>query len=222
MKRLATSLLVTMLLLPGIPARAQTTLAISGGMNVASMDFAGETEFVPDFQSVNRASIGLAVTFPVFARLGLRLGGNYSQKGGLAEVSMGGLTGESFLDSDYLELTALARVRVPTAGDRVAVNLLAGPALALETSCELGATAVDRTGSTSEYNETCDDADFDRLRHDLGLAAGGELEIGLAEKLGLSIGVLYTHGVLDIDTVDDASLKHRALTLRAGLVYSFR
>ena len=57
---------------------------------------------------------------------------------------------------------------------------------------------------------------------DLGLAGGIRVEIGLSEQVGLSVGALYTHGLLNLDDSGqgDLSLKNRALSLRAGLAYS--
>ena len=49
---------------------------------------------------------------------------------------------------------------------------------------------------------------------------GGGFEIKVLDTLGMSFDVLYTYGLLDLDLSDSASMKQRALTLRAGLVYS--
>jgi len=50
------------------------------------------------------------------------------------------------------------------------------------------------------------------------VAAGGGLELWLADRLGISLGALYTHGLQDIDTSND-SLRRRTLALRGGFVY---
>ena len=76
-------------------------------------------------------------------------------------------------------------------------------------------------GTDLELGEDCDDGDvLDRSNFDLGLAGGGGIEIGLSDALGVSLGVLYTFGFLDIDKDAGDSLKHRVLSLRIGLVYS--
>ena len=76
-------------------------------------------------------------------------------------------------------------------------------------------------GTDFEINEGCDDGDvIDRSNFDLGLAGGGGIEIGLSDALGVSLGVLYTFGLLDLDEHDRDSLKHRVLSVRVGLVYS--
>ena len=60
MKRLETPLLATiLLLLSGTPAFGQVSLAVTGGVNIASMDISTDDDFVLDLQSVTRLSIRL-------------------------------------------------------------------------------------------------------------------------------------------------------------------
>ena len=222
MKRFATPLLTTFLLLLTVtPAFSQVSLAVTGGVNIASLDISTDSDFVPDIQSVTRLSIGLAANIPASESWGLQLGGSYSQKGGRFEISEQGVSAESRVETDYLEFTVLGRARFPVSGDRVSAHLLAGPALALESSCQLTAKATGLDAGTFEFTEDCDGATgLDRSTYDLGLAGGGGLEIKLLDTLGMSFGLLYTYGLLDLDKSDSDSLKQRALSLRAGLVYS--
>ena len=64
--------------------------------------------------------------------------------------------------------------------------------------------------------------DLDRPAFDFGLVGGGGLEIGLTRELGLNFGALYNYGLTDLDKADESSVKHRVLTLRAGLSCSMR
>ena len=221
MKRLATPLLTTtLLLLTGTPALGQVSITVTGGVSIASLDISTDSDFAPDLKSVTRLSIGLAANIPASDGWGLQLGGSYSQKGGRFEISEQGVNAESRVETDYLEFTVLGRAQFPVSGDRVSAHLLAGPALALESSCQLTAKATGPGGSTFEFAEDCDgDIGLDRSTYDFGLAGGGGLEIKLADTLGMSFGLLYTHGLLDLDKSDRDSMKQRALSLRAGLVY---
>lgn len=117
-------------------------------------------------------------------------------------------------------MTALGRLDIPLYGDRLGIHLLAGPAFAYETSCDatISTMVEDRAVSNSA---ACGD-DFDRPAYDFGLAGGGGLEIGLTRDLGLDLGALYNYGLTDLDNADNATVKHRVLTLRAGLSYSIR
>ncbi|MDE2676294.1 MAG: hypothetical protein OXI76_00150 [Gemmatimonadota bacterium] len=53
------------LLLTPAPTDAQTKLGVTGGLNLASVNFSSESAFVPDFESVTRLSLGLSATIPV-------------------------------------------------------------------------------------------------------------------------------------------------------------
>ena len=109
MKRVATALLATApLLLPATPARAQATFALTGGINHASI---AVTEGGRDLvnRSVSRASIGLAAGIPISERLGLHLGGSYSQKGASVRQTGGIPSYDAMMCIDYIELSALAK-----------------------------------------------------------------------------------------------------------------
>ncbi|MCY4573510.1 MAG: porin family protein [Gemmatimonadetes bacterium] len=206
-------------LLTPAPTAAQTKLGITGGLNLASVDISSESGLVPDFESVTRLSLGLSATIPISETWGLQLAGGYSQKGAMSSFTEDGANVESTLKMDYIELAALGMVHLPVSGERVSAHLLAGPALALETSCGISAQAS-FMGSDLEISEDCDDSGPDRSNFDVGLAGGGGIEIGLSDALGVSLDALYTFGFLDMDKADDDSLKHRVLSLRVGLVYS--
>ena len=128
----------------------------------------------------------------------------------LASTSRGGL------GSDYLELSLLGTARVFGAGDGLALHLLAGPVVATRTSCQTD-FKVTFAGETEDETEDCAD---DTSSGDFGVAGGGALEIGLSDRLGLSLSAIYSWGLREIflDSDDDTA-KHRILSVRAGLVF---
>ena len=223
MKHLATPILATTLLLLTVtPAFSQVSLAVTGGVNIATLKVDTEFGAPPGAEkSVKRLSIGLAANIAASESWGLQLGGSYSQKGGRFDVSEQGVSAEARVETDYLEFTVFGRVQFPMSGDRISAHLLAGPALALESSCHFIGKATGPDGTAFEFSGDCDeDTGLETPTFDLGLAGGGGLAIKLHDTLGMSFGLLYTYGLLDLDTSDSASIKQRALTLRAGLVYS--
>ncbi len=221
MRRLLLPLIAApFLLLTPASTVAQIKLGVTGGLNLASVDVSSESAFVPDFESVTRLSLGLSATIPLSETWGLQLAGGYSQRGTMYTFTEDGADIEATLKMDYIELAALGMVHLPVSGERVSAHLLAGPALALESSCRWSSKAT-FMGTDLEINEDCDDGDaIDRSNFDVGLAGGGGIEIGLSDALGVSAGVLYTFGLLDMDKDDGDSLKHRVLSVRVGLVYS--
>ena len=213
-------LAVPFLLLAAAPVAGQTRLGVTGGLNLASVDVSTGDIFVPDFESVARISIGGLVTVPISGNLGFQLAGSYSQKGGKWDVSAPDLSANVTLKTDYFEVAGLGRVRLPLSGDRISAHLLAGPALALEISCEAIGEATFE-GTRVNTTQDCDEEGaLERSKFDMALAGGGGIEFGLSDSLGLSFDALYTLGLLDIDKAERDSLKHRVLTLRVGLIYT--
>ena len=215
MKRFPIQLLAgALLLLHGSPVAAQNTFSVLGGVNIASLDVSAR-DIIEDTVALRRMSVGVALSVPVGGGLGLQFGASMAQKGGSLLVRDTVAGGESHIRANYFELTALARVGVPLLGSFVSAHLLGGPALGIETSCDV-VLFEDRDGGDAEEPSDCND---DRDTNDYGLAAGGGVEIWLSERLGISLGVLYTRGLADIAIGED-SARNRTLTLRGGLVLS--
>ena len=85
-----------------IPIFGQTTLAIRGGMNRATMSGSNGNEEVDARTGIK---VGASATIPMQERFSLQLGGNYVQKGG-----RGPLEGDDLslsLNLDYIELSGL-------------------------------------------------------------------------------------------------------------------
>lgn len=240
MKRFPTRLLPTLLAaafltLGATSVRAQATLSLTGGVNLTSLDADTNGALAPDFESLTRMSIGLAATIPVSDRFELQLGGRYAQKGGRLDVlglmeMMGDMLGgfeeappgtslNADFEMDYLELSVLARVRFPLSGDRVSGHLLAGPALGLQSSCEGIVNVSGLDEPAFNVSSDCDDADFGFRKIDVGLAGGAGIDIGLTDSVDAHVGLLYTLGLSNVSEDDGGSLKHRALTIRTGLVF---
>ena len=121
--------------------RARDVVKTSVFTRPRKRDSSSSDPLVPNLQSVSRMSIGLAATIPISERVGIQLGGAYSQKGGSLEVQEDGATIASDIEFDYIELTVLARVGLPLSGDRVSAHLLVGPALAFQSSCQVAISA---------------------------------------------------------------------------------
>ena len=216
------SLMVLLFLGLGTPVSAQTTVSVMAGLNRASLDVDPDDGVRTSlYRPVNRMSFGLTATLPVSGRLAIQLGWTFSQKGARLDVERmleleerkGVLIVDGRADMSYLELALLARMGFPLSGERASGHLLAGPVLASLRSCRW-------QDITFGNSYRCDRMAFDPKKYDVGVAGGGEIEIGLTDTLDASVGLLYTLGLLDI-TKYDAPLKrkNRALILRAGLSF---
>ncbi len=185
-------------------AVAQNSLTVAGGLNLASVTM--ETE---GLKSATRLAIGASLAIPMSDRIGLHLGGAYSQKG----FAFDAFGAKATTAIDYLELTALWGIPLAL-GERASVHLVAGPALAFKVSCGVSASFMGE-----EVSQDCGDDGPKSM--DLGLAGGARLEIGLSGKMGLSVGALYNLGLTNMDDGgDEVSIKSRVLAVQAGIVYS--
>ena len=185
----------------GVPASGQITLTVTGGLNTASVSVSDGNEAI---ESVTRMAAGLSAGFPVSEGWRVQLGATYSQKGfGIGVVEVG---------INYIEFTGLLDRPLPL-GDRASLHLVAGPALGIRMSCK-------ETVSV-QGEERSEDCDVTGLRaFDFGVAGGAEAEIGLSDRLALSVGASYNFGLLDVsDGESDEFLKNRTLTLRVGVVF---
>lgn len=218
MKRLPTSLLAgALLLIPGQSASGQTSFSLLGGVNIASLQVSAR-DIIEDTVALRRMSVGFALAVPVGGGLGLQLGASMAQKGGSVLVRDSAAGRESHLRANYFEVMALGRLGIPLLGSFVSAHLLAGPALGIETSCDI-VVFYDRGGVDVEEASDCAE---DRDRNDYGVAGGGGVEIWLSPRLGISLGVLYTRGLADLDATEEGAMdRTRTLTLRGGLVLSF-
>ena len=219
--------------LPGTPLHAQTTLSFMAGLNRTSLDVDTDEAFSPDFKSLTRMSVGLAVTVPVSDRFGIQLGGRYAQKGGRLDVigvleTIGGTMGDfedmpagtsvnADIGMDYFELSVLARVGVPLSGDRVSGHLLAGPALGRQSSCSGSVSFRGPDAPGIDVSEDCDEFDIDSRKSDFGLVGGAGIDIRLTDSIDAQLGVLHTFGLSDISEEEGETTRHRALTIQAGL-----
>ena len=236
MRQLPTILLPTLLtalsFMPGATSvRAQTTLSLTGGVNLTSMDHDADGALALDFESLTGMSVGLAAAIPVTDQFGVRLGGRYVQKGGRLDVlgimmdDMFGGFGEmppgTSMDADiemnYVELSVLAGVRFPLSGDRVSGHLLAGPTLGLQSSCQMGLHISGLDEPAVNVSSDCDEAGLDSREIDVGLAGGAGIDIGLTDSIDVHLGLLYTLGLSNVIDEGNETTKHRALTIRAGL-----
>lgn len=194
------------LLLLAVPATAQTTLGLKGGVGFAavSIEEAGVEE-----ESVARLVAGLELGVPVSGMFSLRVGGAYAQKGGRGVIGSDEIT----LNIDYIQLDAMARLAM--SNDRgISFGVMAGPWIGFRLSCDVGVG-----GPGFNLSVPCDDSDFARFdikTLDAGLAFGGGVEVPLAGSLRLGLDAIYSLGLAAVDEDDSRT---RFLTLQAGVTH---
>lgn len=244
MRRVAPVFLAFLVPLAPSSASAQTTLSLTGGINFTSL--ATETGLAANYDAATRLFAGVAATVPVRGSFQVRVGAAFSQKGNFYALdqivpddpnypTFGTL--EPYLDLNlkmgYLEITALGSLASPVSGGPVTVHVLAGPAIAFLASCKAARTDYEDGEPGPSTTVSCpDEAQIAAL--DFGLAGGAGMNVGLTDRMGVTAGVLYTHGLRDsgdvwvgsdpgsINRTRDLSALHRTLNFNFGLTYSIR
>ena len=143
-------------------------------------------------------AFGVSFRFPVSDNWGMQVGGARSVKGYWREgdpMSAPPSPYPCFIGGGlvlrFFELTVLSDRRIEL-GDRIRLHLLAGPFLGL----------------------SADRSDDPRVQpFDFGVAGGVQLDVGLSGNVGIVVGALHTHGLINTHTGDQT----RTLTLRGGL-----
>lgn len=207
------------------PAPAQTTLSLTGGINLTSV--APETGLGPNYFPAKRPFTGVAVAVPVAGPLQLRLGAAFSQKGNSyfldwllfddpdrPHVARSAPALDHALKMGYLEFTVLGSLASRVSGSPVTVHLLAGPAIGFLASCKATWTKYDKDGQPFETRTaSCPDrprvsyepdeqlGDGEGNRLDFGLAAGTGLNVELTDRIGVTAEIVYTHGLTDAGDV---------------------
>ena len=200
MKRSHIFFLVGAFLLAGQSASAQTTLSVHGGLNVSVLSNEVEDSVLPtNYRRISQPTFGLAATWqlspPERTSFGIQLNASYSPRGGDLEGS--GIN----VRMKYLELAALADVRIPLILEPVALHLLVGPAAGWLISCE--------------RELPCADGEFRSL--DIGLSFGGQLEVASDGGVGVTAGFQYNLGIMHADAAE--TIRHRAVALRGGIMF---
>jgi hypothetical protein len=160
-------------------------------------------------------NVGAFLDLPLSGRVGFRVAAEYSGKGAETTFSGGGgntYSGEIEYRFGYVEVPAILKLGV-LQGSRASANLLLGPALSFNTSCELEM-------ATPEWRETlkCEDAGFDVRAVDLSARTGIGIEAQLSERLKVVGESHYSFGLRTVGTSGDG-VKNRGFSMSLGLAF---
>ena len=193
------------------PVPSQTTLAIHGGMNRATLS---ELEEVKAFKGI---TLGASATIPIQDKLSFRLDGNYVQKG--IEAASEDEFVRMNLGLDYVEVSGLGAVNLTPTESPASVYALAGPSVAFRTRCELkmeGSQASSSEGVSFLFSESCSD----RVSGvDFGVTGGVGANVGISKQITFSVDLRYTLGIGTVfDDFDEGDPpKNRNFILQCGV-----
>jgi len=218
MKRVAPLLLATApLVLPATTALGQTTIALTGGTNLASLVIERRGDDDSSARRMVGLGIGLDATIPISQRLGLQLGASFTEKGtSFRDRYL--LDYRGSLELGYLEMRMLGKALVYESGGGVELHLLAGPAVARQAYCRWYGQVTVRERTTGHHS-ACEVEETSAF--DFGVVGGGWMEMWVSDRFGLLLSLLQTHGLQDIEAgIDDVTMKTRTMSLHAGGIVS--
>ena len=205
--------LVFLLIVGFLVGAASTALAqerqlgFKAGVNAAALSSDDDIENGYGERRVGVVAGGFAV-LPVRGRLALQFEALFSQKGAKQSAEEEDLT--ATLELDYLDFPILARLAGP-ALDSTRLHVFAGPSVSYRMGAHsrLVFTGFDFAQGSAENIEE------DVSLFNFGVVAGVGADIGRR----LVVDVRYTWGLSNVfkDTVGDATVKHRVLSLMAGV-----
>ena len=216
------------LILPTSNVDAQTRIVLNGGVNFTQIESNSSSR-----GSTSGFSTGFAAIIPTQRSLEFEFSGTYSRMGRtrsyLGPACSGCLpSGDTIRTAtveseNHLGLMALGRVNLPRAANGLRTYVAAGPALSWEVSCHVTRSVLESPHEWLPPGTRTLNCATGRDRLDFGLAGALGLEYRMAEGMGVNFSTLYTHGMRNLRKVEQQrwglSLRRRAVTVRAGLVY---
>lgn len=196
------ALLLMLALSSNVKSQSSVGLGIEGGLNMSNVTV------TPDINSSSRTGflVGGFVDMGVSDMVHIRSGLRYVTKGFSNTVN-----GNTFNDKlSYLEIPALLEVRFPV--NMVKPYLTAGPTLGIRLSASEDATngvQVQNSDVSNVYTSI-----------DFGLYFGGGMDIHVASKTDLFIGVGYSLGLSNIANIQNVTGKNNGIQLTSGVKFS--
>lgn len=198
--------LCSLLFVP-VPASAQTTVGVKGGVSFSTVDFKVDgidDRFLPDFQRRPGGVGGVFVGRDFQNRFGLQVEALFVQKATEAEeFDIEGQPLDTEFRMNYLEVPVLVRARAGS-GDRAAFHVYGGPSIAFKVGESIRVAGVEL------------DEDSGLRSYDAGLNVGASVTIRQ-----LVIDGRYTHGLVNIEDedADGVSVKTRTFMILVGWAF---
>ena len=189
------------------------------GVNAANMAFTSSGPLTVDASQITGVAGGLAVAYPIGdGPFGIQLGAQYAQKGARIAMGDGDATANADISFQSVDFLALARISPPSVAN-LPLYALVGSYASLEVGCRV---AVDASAGTERFNasDDCSNADLDTQSLDFGLSGGVGFEMGTGVTR-ITVGLLYSYGLQDIDNYTGETAKHRVLNVHAGVATTF-
>lgn len=197
---------------------AQISIGVKAGANFANMDEISLP--MTENSNITGFNAGLVAEIGIFDFLAFQPEIGFIQKGNELQFNIPDNSGTETITFDYLDLAALAKIKI--GGDGMGIYLIGGPTISYALK---GTETTDIITIAGTRIRTEEDVDFDNDNYeqsDFGLALGGGAYFGLGSSTKLFLDARYLLGMKNILTESDIraeSLKHRGVNVSAGILF---
>ena len=188
------------------------------GVNAATMAFTTSEALSIDASQRTAVGGGFGVAFPISGRYGVQIGAQFAKKGAHVTLGAGDVAASADVTFETVDIMALARIAAPPVAN-LPLYALVGPYASFELDCRvlLGAGAG---GGRFTGSNDCRSANLDTRSMDFGVSGGVGIEAGTGETR-VTVGLLYSHGLQDIDKYVGETARHRVFNIHAGVARAF-
>lgn len=209
-------LLATGPFLPVSAAAGQTTFTLHGGLSRLMLaEILDQSTLLVTRRPIVGVQAGFGASFQLtppeaIYTFGVRVSGTYAQRGAAHTVR----DRRTLVRMHNVLVSVQYDMRFPFLWGRLTTNLTAGPTVGRMLSCNL---EIEDVEDEVYDNSPCPEGEFRKL--DYGLTLGGGLEWGVTDQMGITAGLQYHWGAIDIGKSADTRILNRTLALQGGLVY---
>lgn len=193
------------LLLLSMPAYAQLSFGLKGGVNVAEFSIQEQGATIPQ-SSINGFTLGAVLEIGITDNIFIQPEAIFLQKGSELNTALA----EIKTNVNYLDIPVLLKIKLLNT-KLLNINVLGGPSFGLA----LNGEETTAGGQTIDINFGGDNG---LKRFDLGINAGGGVGINLG-SIGVFGDVRYLFGVSDISEDANREIKNKGLNLSVGLIF---
>ena len=210
MENLNIVLVMLLAVITVLPASAQISLGVFGGLNFANLNMDEGDLGDAEFASRTVFGFGGILDYGISENIALRLEPMYLQKG--ADIVVDGFDDQFIVKLSYFEVPMMFKYSF--SGDNINPYIMAGPSIGFLMEAK---TELDAAGGASEETDIKDetsDIDFS-----LGFGAGVNLPMG---NNSIFVDARYTLGLINIvddPEAPDDDVKNNGIQIFAGITF---
>ncbi|MCD4846801.1 MAG: PorT family protein [Candidatus Aegiribacteria sp.] len=209
MKNMKIILVVILAVIAVLPASAQISLGVLGGLNIANLDMDEGDMGDAEFASRTVFGFGGILDYSISENIALRLEPMYLQKG--ADIVIDGYDDQFIVKLSYFEVPMMFKYSF--SGDNINPYIMAGPSIGflLEAKTEVIVSGV---SEETDIKDETSNIDFS-----LGFGAGVSLPMGTNSIFVDARYALGLTNIVDDPDAPDDDVKNKGIQIFAGISF---